>query len=358
MLQLAILRLLESYFRHRWLYLLPIVFLALVGGLYIYTLKPEYRATGVVYVQQESLLSSLTAVAPDGFTWMTAADASAAQLNELLQTDSFVRAIILETDLEEEMDKGRDAVSETIETVRKSVWAQSTGSNQMLITGSNEDSQVAYQLVNATVENHIQWQMNSARKDSVSAQEFFVDLIEKYRLDLEATQQELDDYLILHPEPIRGDRSEIENMAISRLQSRVELATSRLSSALDKEEEARLALAQIESVIRQQYFLIDAPSIPEDTETSTKDLAVTLAIFMIAGGIVSVVGIVGGTLLDRTFRFPVDVNVLIELPVLTSVAAPPPVRDRRKKTKKAAKETAAVVNDVDTAIELKDRVAT
>jgi capsular polysaccharide biosynthesis protein len=320
-------------------------------------LKPEYRASGVVYVQQESLLSSLTAVAPDGFTWMTAADASAAELNELLQTDSFVRAIILQTGLEKSMDMGRDAVSETISEVRESVWAQSTGSNQMLITASNEDSEIAYQIVNAAVENHIQWQMNAARKDSVSAQEFFVDLIGKYRLDLEAAQQELDDYLILHPEPIRGDRSEIETLAIARLQSRVDLATTRYSSALDKEEEARLALAQVESVIRQQYFLIDAPIMPEDTETSKKDLAVTLAIFMVAGGVLASVGVIGGTLLDRTFRFPIDVEVLLELPVLTNIMAPPEVRTRRKKRRKAKENKLEPMIEADSAIELKDQVA-
>ncbi|MCB9420727.1 MAG: lipopolysaccharide biosynthesis protein [Ardenticatenaceae bacterium] len=357
MLRLAVLRLLESYFRHRWLYLLPIVLLTILGGVYIVTAKPEYRARGVVYVQQETLLSSLTAVAPDGFTWMTAADASASQLNELLQTDSFVRAIIMETDLEENMNMGRDAVVETILKVRESVWAQSIGSNQMLITASSENAEIAYQLVNAVVENHIQWQVNASRQDSVAAQEFFADLIEKYQQDLETTQQELDDYLILHPEPVRGDRPETEVLAISRLQSKVDLATNRYSSALDKEEEARLALAQTESVIRQTYFLIDAPSLPEDTETSKKDLAITLAIFMVAGGVLSVIGVVGGALIDRTFRFPSDVEHLLELPVLTSISAPPRERRKRRKSKEAAVAKPAEVMDVDTAVELKDRVA-
>jgi uncharacterized protein involved in exopolysaccharide biosynthesis len=356
MLRLAVLRLLESYFRHRWLYLLPIVLMTILGGVYIVTMKPEYTARGVVYVQQETLLSSLTAVAPDGFTWMTAADASAAQLNELLQTDSFVRAIIQGTDLEENMNMGRDMVIETILKVRESAWAQSIGSNQMLITASSEDAKIAFQLVTAVVENHIQWQVNASRQDSVAAQEFFVDLIQKYRQDLETAQQDLDDYLVVHPEPVRGNRTEIEVLAISRLQSQVDLATTRYSSALDKEEEARLALAQIESVIRQTYFLIDAPSLPENTETSKKDLAVTLAIFMVAGGVLSVIGVIGGALLDRTFRFPVDVDHLLELPVLTSISAPPRERHKVSRFKRAAAAKSAQAVEVDSGIELKDQV--
>lgn len=357
MLRLAVLRILESYFRHRWLYLLPIVFLTIIGGVYIATLDPEYEASGVVFVQRETLLSSLSGVAPDGFAWVTASDASASELNELLQTDSFIRAVILQTDLEEEMDQGRETVEQTIDMVRKSVWARSIGSNQMQISASHEDANVVFQLVNSVVENHIQWQTNASMNDSLSAQEFFTDLIQKYTLDLENAQRELDDYLIAHPEPIRGDRTEIEILAISRLQSQVDLATSRLSSALNKEEDARLALSQVESNIRQTYFLVDAPTIPEDTETSKVQLAASLVIFMVAGGILSAVSVVGGTLLDRTFRFPYDVEHFLELPVLTEIAAPVKARGKRKRFKKSTVEQPSLAMNGDSAIELKDQVA-
>jgi uncharacterized protein involved in exopolysaccharide biosynthesis len=357
MLRLAILRILESYFRHRWLYLLPIVFLTALGGVYIAALSPEYQASGVVFVQRETLLSSLSGVAPDGFAWVTASDASASELNELLQTDSFIRAVILQTDLEEDMDMGREAVEETIDMVRKSISVRSIGSNQMQISASHEDANVVFQLVNSVVENHIQWQTNASMNDSLSAQEFFAELIQKYSLDLENAQRELDDYLITHPEPIRGDRTEIEVLAISRLQSQVDLATSRLSSALNKEEDARLALSQVESNIRQTYFLVDAPTIPEDTETSKVELAATLVIFMVAGGIFSAVSVVGGTLLDRTFRFPYDVEHILELPVLTEIAAPVKPRRKLRKSRKVAAEQPSLSVNEDSAIEFKDQVA-
>ncbi len=356
MLRLAVLRLLESYFRHRWLYLLPFAFLTVLGIAYIVLKSPEYQASGVVFVQQETLLSSLSGVAPDGFAWVTASDASASELNELLQTDSFIRAVISQTDLEDEMDQGREVVKKTIELVRKSVTVRSIGSNQVLITASHKDANVVFQLVNAVVENHIQWQTNASMNESVSAQEFFADLILKYRADLENAQNELDDYLITHPEPIRGQRTEVEMLAIARLQSQVDLATERYSSALNKEEDARLVLTQVESNIRQTYFLVDAPTIPEETETSKLDLVVILLVFMIAGGILSAVSIIGGTLLDQTFRFTYDVEHLLGLPVLTEIAAPIPDRGSRKKAKRDAKEKTTLVINGDSSIELKDKV--
>lgn len=356
MLRLAVLRILESYFRHRWLYLVPFIFLTIVGGIYIVIKSPEYQASGVIFVQSETLLSSLSGVAPDGFAWVTASDASASELNELLQTNSFVRAVISQTDLEVEMDQGREIVDKTIELVRKSVSVRSIGSNQVLILASHKDANVVFQLVNSVVENHIKWQTNASMNESVSAQEFFADLILKYRSDLENTQNELDDYLITHPEPIRGERTEVEMLAIARLQSEVDLATERYSSALNKEEDARLVLAQVESNIRQTYFLVDAPTVPEETETSKLDLAVILAVFMIAGGILSVVSIVGGALLDQTFRFAYDVEHLLGLPVLTEIAAPIPERGSRKKAKKDAKGKTTLVMNEESAIELKDKV--
>lgn len=356
MLRLAVLRILESYFRHRWLYLVPFVFLTILGGIYIVIKSPEYQASGVIFVQNETLLSSLSGVAPDGFAWVTASNASASELNELLQTDSFVRAVISQTDLEDEMDQGREVVKKTIELVRKSVTVRSIGSNQVLVLASHKDANVVFQLVNAVVENHIQWQTNASMNESVAAQEFFADLILKYRSDLENAQRELDDYLITHPEPIRGERTEIEILAIARLQSEVDLATERYSSALNKEEDARLVLAQVESNIRQTYFLVDAPTVPEETETSKLDLVVILAVFMVAGGILSVVGVIGGALMDRTFRFPFDVEHILELPVLTEIAAPISDRGSRRKAKRDAKEKTTLVINGDSAIELQDKV--
>ena len=338
---IIILRLLESYFRHRWLYLLPIVMMAGFSVLYLLTAKPVYQTAGVVYVQEESLLSTLNAVTPESFLWVTPAQAKSTELSDLLNTDAFIRAIIQGTDLEDRMDMGPEAVGETIYEVRNSVWVEPAGDNQLVVAAAHEDRTIAHQLVNSVIENHIQWQIAFNRNESESAQEFFGNLIEVYQVELAAARQAMEDFLLEHPEPVRGERPAIEELQIERLNSEIELASIRYSSALDKEENARLAMAQVESDVRQTYFLIDAPVLPESPDTSMKDAAVNMIIFVIIGVMLSVGLIVAATLIDRSIRFPIDIRYTLELPVLTQVPDLTPASEKKKRRfgrKKKAQE--------------------
>jgi len=355
MLRLVVLRLLESYFRHRWLYFLPILLMGAMSAVYVMNLKPTYRANGIIYVQSESLLSSLNAVDTEGFTWLTPAELYTQELNELLQTNSFIRAIIQQTDLEQKLTQSNEDVDQLIAETRKAVWPEPIGDNQMMVSAAHEDAAIAYQLVNAAIEGHIQWQINASRNESVAAQDFFAEIIVAYQTDVDNARRELEQYLRAHPVPERGDRDEVEALEISRLQGKLALAESRYANALDKEENARLSLAEVESDVRQTYVLLDAPRLPEVPETSMKDLLIIVAVFLVVGVIITMVGIVGGALLDNTFRYPIDVEHLVGLPVLTTVSAPPKAKKRKqKKQKQTEAESPPVIQGQ---VDLKDQVA-
>ena len=350
MIRLVLLRVLESYFRHRWLNLLPFLLMLGVAGAYFTTLKPVYISRGVVYVQSESLLSTINAVNNEGIPyWLTPAEATVTELQDLMLTDIFVRIIVSQTDLEKEMSKGATAVSETLDLVRESVWTEPLGNNQVLISAHSEDPQIAQQLVNAAVEGQVQWKTNSKLNESIAAQEFFSEQIEIYNADLEAVRQKLRDYLNIHPEPIRGTRPDVEQLEINRLQESVNSSAIRYEGALNKEENARLVMSQIESDSRQTYFLVDAPQLPLKPATSLKDILVKVIIIVIVGGVLTTITVVGGALLDRSFRFPIDVRHGLDLPVLTSVpfiampeqAKEPVSQAKRKLVRKTKKKRLA-----------------
>jgi hypothetical protein len=126
-------------------------------------------------------------------------------------------------------------------------------------------------------------------------------------------------YLSTHLEPLKGERPVKEQLEIARLQTELDQAQARYTNALNKDEEALLAEAQTESDVRQSYILIDVPTIPEKPELSTKDLLLALGIFLFVGFFFSLLGIVGGALLDRSFHYPLDVWHGVNLPVLTMV---------------------------------------
>lgn len=318
MVRLVLLRLLESYFRHRWLYLLPIVMMMGVGGLVFSTATPSYMARSVIYVQKESLLSTLTSIRNDGFSWVTPADATRDEFNELLETDAFIRAILQQTDLEEEL--GEKKVDDVIDEMRDAIWVQTLGKNNLVMVGAaHENPTVTKQAVEATIDSYIQWKINGEREQSAAAQGFFAQQIEQHQKELEEAKEAMRLYLQDHPEPIRGDRPEVEQLEIAILQEAINLADKRFSSNLDKEQNAILVTTQAESDVRQTYLVIDAATLPDEPETGLRDALMNALIFVVVGVVLSVVGIIGGALLDSSFRFPLDIRHGLDLPVLAQV---------------------------------------
>jgi uncharacterized protein involved in exopolysaccharide biosynthesis len=319
MVRLVLLRLLESYFRHRWLYLLPFVLMSALGAFYVTQLPPVYIVRGTLYVQQQTLLNSLTSLQNNGYSWRTPAQATVSELGELMQTEAFVRAVIAKTPLEAGMSGGPKQVQRTIDRYRESVWLAALGDNLVGFYAKDEDPQLTQQLVAATMDMYLQWKVNGDRQESLVAQEFFAQLIPPYQEELKRARDALTAYVQAHPAPVRGERPVEEQLQVDQLQSALDVAQQRLLNAVSKDEEARLALAKTESDARNAFVMIDAPVVPAEADVSLRRLAFSLAIFLAAGAILSLAGVVGGALLDRTFRFPIDVRHALGLPVLATI---------------------------------------
>ena len=331
MLRLFFLRVMESYFRHRWLYLLPIVIMVVAAFVYYFTLKPLFVARGVLYIQSESLLDTLTDFTDNsGSYWISPSQSTANEMNELLQTAAFVRAVIQQTDLEQAMTGGQSVIQQNIKETRDDLMVYALGNNQLMVSASNEDPVIAFQLVESAIENYLNWKVNVQRADTEAAQEFFTNLIRTYETDLTNTRQEMRKYLEENPDPIVGNRSGIQSMEIDRLQSAIDLAAARYAKALDSLEETELNLTKIESDVRQTYFLIDAPRVPEEPEFSLKTTLINMAAFIAAGVIMSSAAILGDVFLDRSFRFPIDVKNRLELPVIAMIPDVTPKKERKK----------------------------
>jgi capsular polysaccharide biosynthesis protein len=334
MLRLFMLRFLESYFRHRFLNLLPIVLLIGVSVLSVLKVKPVYISRGGLYVQKESLLASLTSLNDTGFAWVTPAQATVDEFKEMLQTDAFIRSMIQQTDLETELVAQPAQADQMYQTVRSAVWVQVLGNNLIQIGATHGNGPVAHQLATATLETYLQWKINTAQQESISAQTFFSDLLKTYEADLEVAQQAMQIYLEDHPAPLRGDRPPAEQLEIDRQQANINIAAARLTSAQEKEESARLAMAQAESKTRQSYLIVDAPAFPFAPENSKKTALTGAAIQVVVGVILAVVLVVLGALIDRSLRFPIDVRHGLDLPVLAAV---PDLMKKGKKEKKQKK---------------------
>lgn len=319
MIHLFLLRLCENYFRHRWLYWLPCLLMAVAAYIYWLTLPAAYVTHGTLYVQDKTLLSSLTALHQDSYIWITPAQATVNEVSELFNSKAFIRAVVASTDLESALSKGPAAIEQTLEEARAALWIQSLGDNLVMISAAHEMPRVTQQLVSAAMEAYLQWKTNLTRNDSVAAQQFFTEQITTYQIEVDKARQALTTYLAVRPRPVHGERPDQESAEITRLQTGIEQAEARLRNAQDQEEQARLALVQAASNVRQAYSLVDAPVQPLTPERSLKSLALALFMFLVAGIGLSLTAVVGGALLDQSLHFPLEVPEALGLPVLAVV---------------------------------------
>jgi hypothetical protein len=320
MSKMVILRLLDTYFRHRWLYLIPIGLMAMAAGFYLYNQQHLYMTSGSIFTERSSLLTSLTAVNQPGFSWSTPAQDTAGQISDLIGTDAFIRAVIGETDLETEMSKGGSATEDLIARIRKDIIVSVAGNNQVQIFAIYDDPRIAYQLAQATINTFILWNINLDRTDSSSAETFFQNLVQGYQADVLAAQNALRSYLEEHPNPASGDRPDTETFEIQTLQANLASANARLAHAAEKAEDARLAGVQIESNIRQKYTVVDAPDVPTKSSASKRKMAKAAGMFLAAGMLLSGIAVVGATVSDQSLRIPVEVSQVLGLPVLATVS--------------------------------------
>ncbi len=320
MIRLFLLRILESYFRRPLLNLLPIAVMIGIAGIFIVTAEPTYNASGTLFVQDQTLVQSLNEISLDGRSfWTTPADAFNSQLAQLLETEAFIRSLIQGTNLESQLAADPETTTEIMDEVRSTVQVEVLGDSLVRLGADYSDPQVAYQLANRLVEAYVAWKFNSDFQDSSSAQQFFAEMIPAYQEELEQTREDLRLYLEQYPVPIRGERPEDEALEVERLQSAIQQAEEQLQDVMAKEESARLLMIQAEQNIRQAYIVIDAPVVPTEPLTGLRTLALQGLIFVAVGIFMSIIGVVGSALLDRSLRFPSDVQVGTHLPVLATI---------------------------------------
>lgn len=306
------LRLLDTFFRRPLLYVVPFLLLALLGAYSVAGQKTQYQSGGVLLVEDRTYLSSLTQVRGTDQAWPSAAAATARQLHSLLQTDAFVGAVVGASGLVDAQSLNPEILAD----VRASIGAWESGDNLFHVAATREEPQVAQALADATIETFLQWQIDADVSQSTAAAGFISPLTEQYRQELEAARGELEQYLADNPAPARGDRPDAEQLAINTLTEEVDKANARFTDAFAKEEQARLATDQVESDVRNRLQIVDAPEMPTQPIGRMRDSVVTLAAFMAVGVILSLATIVIGTVVDRSLRFPAEIQRQINLDVL------------------------------------------
>lgn len=306
MLRLVILRLTEAFFRRRWSYLLTLLVpLLLAIPVYIFV-PPNYKVRGTVYVQSESLLTSLS-TETNTPSWVNFAQQTLSEAQSLLYTESFAAGVIDKTAWRDSLYISPKEREQIIEDYRMAVSVSAEGNNIVVFSAEDPDPVVAVQLATETMNAYVAWRTNFIRTDSEIAQNFFTDLVARYEDDLALAEQDLRDYLLLYPDPVRGSRSSEEQFEIDRLTSAVSDASARVRDAREKEENARLAFTKATTGSLQEYLVIDAPSVPTDPPSRLTRIALIFGGGLALGLLLSIARLALALTVDRSLYFPLDV---------------------------------------------------
>ncbi len=314
----VLLRFSENLFRRWWLYLLPILILFLGGVIYFFVSKNTYVAQGILYVQQQTYLAQLNNLQNSsiGGSFVSPSKTASDEINEMLKTDSFIRAIIKQTPLEAKMNATPAQVDQLITTVRSSITTSSSGNNQLAITASYEDPTIATALASSLLDNYLRWKSNSQRADSQAAVDFLTKIVGQYQVEVQTASANLQDYLGAHPQPLRGERPPSEQVQLASLQKEVDVAVQRMNDTITKSESARLSLAQIDTNAKGSFIVIDSPHVPQSSMASRTSKALTSAIFPLIGLIISIVAWVINSLSDHSYNTAAEVSRSLQLPVV------------------------------------------
>lgn len=307
-------RALEALFRRWWLFVVPIVLFGAIGVMLVNERSTTYRSFGVLRVSATTKIEEITQVGANSrFGYETPAGYTSREINAVLGTEAFVASVIDAAGFPAEV--AEDPV--TVASIRGSIWAAASSDQLVQVNATAADAQTAQVLAAATIESYLQLQIDDGVTDSQSAEEFFLTLLEPFQTRLDEARDELEQYLADHPGS--GDlanRPLEETIEITRLTGEVSRADDQLATALQSVADARMLSAQTEAEVEARIRTIDAPYLPEAPEARRQQDALTLMLMLIAGSIIAAAAVAVSALLDRSVRYPDEVEAQLDVPVL------------------------------------------
>jgi uncharacterized protein involved in exopolysaccharide biosynthesis len=330
------LRLLETFFRRWWLYLVPVVVLGVLGFMSVSGTKKTYEATGTFNVESSTILSNLNGDNTQTNGFDTPAGATSKRINATLQTDQFIKDVAKRAGIDNALANG----TITPGWIRSSLTSATNGSNLVRVIAVNQDPAVAQRLAQATIDAFTQSIVDSASSQSTAAVGFFDNLLTTYQTDVTTAQTAVDDYVKAHPAPAIGVRSEDEQAELTRLTAALTQAQGNYNATLGKRQDAQLSVEKTKADLSERLRLIDAPQAPAAPQARLKSMVFGFATFLAVGLLLSIGAVVVATLMNHSLQTAADVKDRLGvrlLAVVPDASGKPPRKHKAAKVPKPAK---------------------
>lgn len=181
-------KVLDVFFRHKFLIILPLVILTLAGAAASLSRQTiEYRATAHVWTQRTPLLSSR--LGGQGSSFTTPAAHQARVLNDLLKLDSFRQSVA-------DRVGGLEALSPSLQrrAVREGTVVFASGENVMTIRHRDEDPLLAQSVLQEIIDTYSESFQSGVIDEAEAAANFYETRLEVASIALDESEQALASY--------------------------------------------------------------------------------------------------------------------------------------------------------------------
>lgn len=333
------LRLVETFFRHRLLLLGPVALVVVASLGWVLTQPPSYDASVRIWTQRQTLV-------PDANSnpYLTPAQEQAAVLTELVSTKYFCAKVGTRTPLagivrfsQEHATGGtrqrllslvglgasRGPVTDShvddqvFATIAASTTIVPSGPEIVTITYRDLDPQMAAIVAQGIADQFMDETLANQRVQADAALTFYTGQLQLAQTDAGTSDKAMDDYLAANPS-LRSVNA-APDARLSQLKRDADAAHTRLASVQDKLDQARLDRAALNQSGVNGIRVLDKAEPPSRAASSRKTIFTAVGVAVGLALMILVVGVLLLTWIDSTIRRPEEIETILDLRPVGSV---------------------------------------
>jgi uncharacterized protein involved in exopolysaccharide biosynthesis len=332
-------RLLETFFRHRLLLLGPVL-LVLVGATgWVFIQPPTYDSSVRVWVERQTLVPD-----PNSNPYLTPAQEQAGVLTELISTKYFDAKVGRRSPLADAIraasahstggirtrllrlvglagPAGQLTESQVDDQVYNTILSSTivvpSGPEIITVTFRAGDPQMAAAVAQAVVNQFMDETLTNQRVQADAATTFYTSQVKQSQADLAVADKAVDDYLLANPS--QRSVNAIPDARMLQLRRDDDAAHQRQQSVLDKLDQARLNRVALDQSGTAGVRVLDKAETPTQASSIKKVVFEAVGVGLVLAVLILVVGVLLLTWLDSTIRRPQEVETILDLRPVGSV---------------------------------------
>jgi uncharacterized protein involved in exopolysaccharide biosynthesis len=313
-------RYLETFYRHRFLLLIPVVLTTAVSLVFVLSQPRIYESTAQLWFDSSS--ASINLGSP--------ADQGAAQFKEILKTRSFCTKVgsssPLASDVAAKLKASPDLITRILhkfqgglassdpaaldaalyDTINKNTTVTVTGPEIVSITFDYSDPVIAAKTAQAIVDEFSTELLGGRRIQAQATLTFYDQQVKSQQTELAAADAAVYAYLQAHP--AQQAPTAVPDVDLTALRRTDDFARTRYESLLAKLDQARLDVAAGGQLGAAGFRIIDAPQVPYRSKGFVRSAAFGAAGGLGAGLFISLLALLALTAGDTSFHRPEELS--------------------------------------------------